>query len=147
MDKQTGLALLEPFIGLWKTTGKVYTSDNEAPESIDGTDVYEWLPGGFFVTHKVNVLMGGRQSQSLEIIGFDEERQVFTMHSFDDQGNETLMMAIKLQNNLWTFEGDSLRFNGGFSKDGTTLSGIWEQRDVTGKWSLFIRIHLARQGN
>jgi hypothetical protein len=91
--------------------------------------------------------MGAAQSQSLEIIGFDEERQVFTMHSFDDRGNETLMMAAKLKNNLWTFEGDSLRFNGGFSKDGMTQSGTWEQRDATGKWSLFIRIQLTRQAN
>jgi hypothetical protein len=147
MDKQTALALLQPFIGHWKTTGKVYASTSGSPESIDGTDVYEWLPGGFFVLHKVNVFMGNTQSQSSEIIGFDEERQVFTMHSFDDLGNETLMMAVRLQNNLWTFEGDNLRFNGGFSKDGMTLSGTWEQRNEAGKWSLFIRIHLAKQVN
>lgn len=145
MDRQTALALLQPFIGLWKTTGKVYSSANTAPGRINGTDIYEWLPGGFFMIHKVDVLMGTKQSRSLEIIGFDEERQVFTMHSFDDQGNETLMMAARLQNNLWTFEGDNLRFNGGFSRDGMILSGTWEQRDENGKWSLFIRIHLTRQ--
>jgi hypothetical protein len=146
MNKQTALTLLQTFIGLWNTTGEVYDSVNGSSENIHGTDVYEWLPGGFFMLHRVNVFMGAAQSQSLEIIGFDEEQQLYTMHSFDDGGNETRMIA-KPQNGMWMFEGDNLRFKGGFGDDGMTLSGNWEQRNETGKWSLFIRIHLARQVN
>ena len=146
MDKQTALLQLQPFIGLWKTTGEIYSAAGNEPESIYGTDVYEWLPGGFFMLHRVNVLMGTKQSQSLEIIGFDEVWQVFTIHSFDDQGNETRMIA-RLQNGAWIFDGDNLRFNGCYNKDGPTLAGNWEQQDQAGEWSLFIRIHLSKQVN
>jgi len=41
----------------------------EVPVPITGTDIYEWLPGGFFLLHRVDVVIGEQAVRAIELIG------------------------------------------------------------------------------
>lgn len=143
MDKRAAIKLLEPFIGVWNTTGILEAGLGNADIEVKGTDSYEWMPGGFFMLHKVDVMMGEERNESLEIIGYDEDRQTFTMHAFDNKGVETTMSA-EYKNGLWLFYNAQLRFEGGFNDKRTLLSGSWLQKDDHSHWQQFIRICLEK---
>lgn len=136
-------ALLEPFVGIWNTTGMIRGNAAGDGVPINGTDVYEWLPGGFFLLHRVDVHMGEERAQSIEVIGFDASLSQYTMHSFDNQGNAGLMHA-RLQDGTWIFEGPTMRFTGHFSDKGNILSGTWEQLANGQNWQPWMDITLTR---
>lgn len=135
---------LAPFVGRWRTAGQVLASEGSPALRIDGTDEYEWLPGGFFLLHRVDVRIGGEPVRALEIIGWDAERGDYFMRSFDSQGNAGVMHA-GVRDGTWTFQGDAERFTGGFGEDGGTLSGRWERREG-GRWLPWMDVHLTREG-
>jgi hypothetical protein len=47
------------------------------------------------------------------------------------RGNAGVMQA-RVQDQVWTFTGESLRFTGGFRDDGNTFAGVWEQLSSDG---------------
>jgi hypothetical protein len=134
--------LLNSFAGKWHTTGSMKAGEGHPDLQIVGTDTYEWLPGGFFMVHKVDVRIGDERKQSTEIIGFDAHTNNFRMQSFDDKGESALMYASEHQG-VWTFASETLRFTGSFSEDGMIVSGIWEQAEKKG-WVFLMDIKLTR---
>jgi hypothetical protein len=51
----------------------------DPPVPITGTDGYQWLAGGFFLVHHVDVVIGDQQVQALELIGdYDPASDAFT---------------------------------------------------------------------
>ena len=70
----TPTALLHPtrkfsdsaLVGRWRSEGPVV---GEVPVPITGTDIYEWLPGGFFLLHHVDVVIGEQAVRAIELIG------------------------------------------------------------------------------
>ena len=53
-------------VGRWRSEGPVV---GEVPVPITGTDIYEWLPGGFFLLHHVDVVIGEQAVPAIELIG------------------------------------------------------------------------------
>lgn len=135
-------ARLAPFVGRWNTAGQVLAGDSGPGFPFAGTDTYEWVPGGFFLLHRVDVRMGGDHVQALEIIGWDAEREVYLMRSYDSQGNTGQMQAV-VRDGTWTFQGDAERFTGAFSHDGATLSGRWERREGE-RWLPWMDVRLTK---
>lgn len=138
--------LLDNFVGKWNTTGNMKACEGAPDLHIEGTDTYEWLPGGFFLIHKVDVRVGNDCKQATEIIGFDPTTSNYTMHAYDNKGEITHMYAAE-HHGIWTFASDTMRFTGAFSTDGNTISGIWEYSQ-RGQWEFLMDIKLtrARQG-
>lgn len=134
---------LEPFVGKWNTVGNIKSINGSSPGQMKGTDIYEWLPGGFFLLHKVDVQMDTERKQSIEIIGYDESTDTYPMHFYDNEGNSGTLHA-SLDNGTWTFLSDTLRFTGCFSEDGKILTGVWEQRDDTSDWIAWMEVRLTR---
>jgi hypothetical protein len=135
---------LRKFVGTWSTEGRMVAAAGEPAILIKGTDRYGWLPGGFFLMHKVDVLVGGEENKTTEIIGYDALRGHFTLQYFDNKGNTGSMTATCSGNN-WVFQGENLRFTGGFNEVADVFAGSWEQRDDTGKWKHLMDIKLTRQ--
>jgi Protein of unknown function (DUF1579) len=136
-------ARLAPFVGRWKTAGEVLASASGPAVEIAGTDEYGWMPGGFFLLHRVDVRIGGERAQALEVIGYDAGRGGYFMRSFDNQGNAGEMQARAGDDGTWTFEGDAERFTGGFGDGGGTLSGRWERRE-DGRWLPWMDVRLTK---
>lgn len=142
-QQQAELSLLQPFIGKWSTNGKIYASNNQDEILIHGYDTYEWLPGGAFLLHKVNVYLGKERVQSSELISFDKLTGSFKIQYVDAQGKEGTFIALNKGKN-WTFIGKKLRFSGNFSADDREISGIWEQ-NLNGKdWKKYMEIKLVK---
>ena len=81
--KHRGLGI---FAGKWITQGTIRATEGSASAEMRAIDRYEWLPGGFFMLHKVDALIGGTVSQSIEVIGYDKEQACYVTRSYDDQG-------------------------------------------------------------
>src|SRR5688500_10858440 len=132
------LRRLDAFVGRWNTEGRIHDDDS----AIAGTDTYEWLAGGYFLIHRVDVRMGAEEVQAIEMIGWDADHGAYAMHSFDSQGQSAVMHA-SVSDRRWRFEGDSMRFTGTFSEDGQTIAGTWEMRDGD-TWKPWMDVRLTK---
>lgn len=134
---------LSKFIGIWNTEGLIPSSNGIPEIKIIGTDNYEWIVDGFFLLHTADVIIGDDNSKTHEIIGYDSLNNHYTMHHYNNKGNSGFMTAT-VNDSLWTFSGDSLRFKGGFNEHGDVFSGIWEQLTDGKTWSHLMNIKLSK---
>jgi len=139
------LTCLDAFVGKWDTVGEIQASPYGPAGKILGTDTYEWLPGGFFLVHRVDVRMGDQKNESIEIIGYDASNKTYPMHSFDSDGNHIVMQAAVL-GDTWTFTGEIMRFTGTFSEDGKSISGKWEYLRDNSTWHPWMDVILTQIG-
>lgn len=135
---------LAPFVGRWRTEGQVLATASAPAAEIIGTDSYEWVPGRFFLLHRVHVRIGGERVEAVEIIGWDGAGGRYFAHSFDSRGDAVTMHAVE-RDGVWTFTGDAERFTGGFGDGGETLSGTWERREDS-RWRPWMEVRLTRIG-
>ena len=142
-DKTFEYEQLNKFVGIWNTAGKIPASDTTPEIKIYGTDTYEWLPGEFFLLHKVDVFVGEDKNETIEIIGFDKQNNLYTMQHYDNKGNSGFMTA-HCSDGVWTFLGENLRFTGGFKKHDKEFSGAWEQSSDGKNWTHFMDIKLTK---
>ena len=97
---------LSAFVGTWNSEGQAQDSPYGPAGKLSAVDTYEWLPGGFFLSHKWDVKQGNTQFQGLEIIGYDGRNKAYTSRFFDSMGNSGTLRA-RVQGNAWTWTGDS----------------------------------------
>ena len=97
------LQRLGALVGRWRSEGHIV---GEVLVSITGTDVYEWLAGGFFLVNHVDVVIGQQRVQALERIGeYGPATNSFTARAYDNLGNVTIMRARVDDQGVWTFTG------------------------------------------
>jgi hypothetical protein len=137
------LKRLDAFVGKWNTEGQIKESPFGPAGKIIGTDTYEWLTGGFFLIHRVDVRMGDQTNESIEMIGYDALSNTYPMHSFDSQGN-FIQMQARVTGDTWTFTGEAMRFTGVFSKDGNSISGKWEYKSDDSDWHHWMDVKLMK---
>ena len=132
MTKPTAKHLaLGVFAGKWITQGTIRATKDAAASEMRAIDQYECLPGGFFMLHTVDALIGSSVSQSIEVIGYDAEQACYVTRSYDDQGTSVGFTA-GLAGKAWSIDGEKVRFRGRFNADGSVLAGTWEQRSGRG---------------
>lgn len=110
---------------------------------IEGVDTYEWLPGGFFLMHKIDARVGDEEIKGIEIIGYDASSQTYPTRSFDNKGNTGAYQA-SVRDGVWTFRGEAERFTGSFSDGGDTLTGAWERSSDGSKWLPWMHVILTK---
>jgi hypothetical protein len=94
---------LGALVGRWRSQGHVV---GDPPVPITGTDTYQWLPGGFFLVHHVDVMLGDQRVQAIELIGeYDPGSDAFTARAYDNLGNVTVMQARVDEQGVWRFTG------------------------------------------
>jgi hypothetical protein len=134
---------LSVFAGRWITQGSIRATDESAPVEMRAIDRYEWLPGGFFMLHKVDALIGGAVLQSIEVIGYDAQQVCYVTRSYDDQGTSDGFTA-QLKARAWSIDGEKVRFRGAFDASGLVLAGTWAQRSSRGRWNPRMDIELRK---
>jgi Protein of unknown function (DUF1579) len=126
---------LDVLVGRWNSEGRTVPSPSEPAITISGTDTYEWMAGGFFLVHRVDVRMDGEQVEVIEMIGpYDPSDHSYPMRSFDNQGNFATMTARVRDDGVWTFTGASERTTLTIGDDGTTMTARWERSDDGSTW-------------
>lgn len=134
---------LSVFAGKWITQGTIRATEDAASAEMRAIDRYEWLPGGFFLLHKVDALIGRTVSQSIEVIGYDAQQACYVTRSYDDQGT-TDGFTARLKGRAWSIDGERVRFRGAFDAGGSLLGGTWEQRSAEGQWTPWMDIELRK---
>jgi pimeloyl-ACP methyl ester carboxylesterase len=142
-EPDPALRCLDVFVGKWNTEGQLRATPSSPAIKIIGTDTYEWLTGGFFLVHRVDVRMGDEEVKSVEIIGYDDSSQTYPMHSFDNKGSYDLLQA-SVHDGTWIITGKSIRFTGAFSDDGNIIMGNWELLTDGSNWSPWMEVKLTR---
>ena len=152
------IARLGALVGRWRSEGHVVGSP---PEPITGTDTYEWLPGGFFIVHHVDVRVGRHTVQAIEIIGErDPATDAFIARAYDNEGNVTIMRATVDAEDVWTFTGGGdiapaaqpvsaeatvvVRSTLTVSADGQRMSARWERSDDGSVWEPWMDMTFTR---
>jgi hypothetical protein len=149
---------LGALVGRWRSQGHI-VGDPAVP--ITGTDSYQWLPGGFFLVHHVDVVIGDQQVQALELLGeYDPATDAFTARAYDNLGNITLMRARVDEQGVWRFAGggdvapvaqpsdadtgDAVRSTLTISPDRSGMTAKWERSDDGASWQPWMDMTFTR---
>jgi hypothetical protein len=144
-------------VGRWQTSGYVI---GEPDLPVVGVDNYEALPGGYFVVHYVDVIVGDRHVQAIEIIGeLDTSSGGYLARSFDSDGNTELMLLTIDDNGVFHFTGgpdiapaaqptdapiDRVRSTLTIAQDGQSMAALWERSDDGASWQTWMDISFTR---
>ena len=150
---------LGALVGRWRSEGHIV---GDPPIPILGTDIYEWLAGGFFLVHHVDVVIGDQPVQAIEIIGEEQDTatESFTARAYDNLGSETLMRAEVDDQGVWTFTGSAdvapvaqptsadtsgaVRSTLRVSADGKNMTAKWERSDDGTTWQSWMDMTFTR---
>jgi len=124
---------LEPIVNKWRTAGQVFDASGAEVMKVEGTDEYEWMPGGQWVIHRIDVMMGDDHTQALELIGDPAEDGTFTMRAFDASGAFDTM-TLTVRGRTFHTQGDGVRNTLTVADDGASMSVVWEQQTDDQNW-------------
>jgi hypothetical protein len=148
---------LGALVGRWRSEGHVV--GESVP--IVGTDVYEWLPGEFFLVHHVDVTVGDQPVQAIELIGeVDPETGAFIARTYDNEGAVTIMHATVDDAGVWTFTGgpdiapaaqpyeDSVAVRSilTIAEDGNSMHADWQRSTDGTTWEPWMDMSFTRMG-
>jgi hypothetical protein len=114
------------FIGRWMADGRTEAGTSGASENMTQQHTYEWLPGGFHVLHRWAGHIGARESQGIEIIGYDASADAYEVHFFDSDGWARVYRA-RARDRVWTFTGTRERCAIMFADDGCAMTTHWDR--------------------
>ena len=130
---------LEVFVGKWRLEGDSY-GDGQQPDdprasavSWTSDETYEWLPGGFFLLHRWDAMVGEREFKGTEILGFDASQGGYFSHAFDNAGNHPEYTA-DVDGDVWTFAEPATRATVTVSDGGNRMTHVWEWRNDGSVW-------------
>jgi hypothetical protein len=152
------LQRLDALVGRWRSEGHIV---GDVPIPIAGSDIYEWLPGGFFLVHYVDVTIGKQPVKAIELIGeYDPTTDSFTGRAYDNQGNITIMHAKVDEHGVWTFTGGgdvapvarpstddasgAVRSTLTVSSDKGSMRAKWERSDDAATWQAWMDMTFTR---
>jgi len=69
---------LEPFVGDWNLTVKLWVDPSQPPVQTTGTVESKWILGGRFVQSAVKIECQGKTFEGLALLGYDSMQKKFT---------------------------------------------------------------------
>jgi hypothetical protein len=138
---------LDFFVGHWKTEGEIKSDSSVSSKKIKGSDTYEWVAGGFFLLHRVDVMIGDDRTEVIEMIGRAGKKKDdgFAMRSFDNQGNFTTMKGYLETPNVFKIEGQGMRSKLVVNENQTLMTILWEQSSDGVNWNPWMELKLTKQ--
>jgi len=134
---------LDIFIGKWINQGHTMASADVPSVEILTSDVYEWMPGGFFVLHTAYGRIGTMGVGGTEILSYDAESGSYRAHFFDSQGNVSVH-RLAVQGDTWIWTGTTTRCRAIFTNDGMTQTAHHERLDEHGQWVPAMEVTLTK---
>ncbi|MES2762274.1 MAG: DUF1579 family protein [Bacteroidota bacterium] len=138
------LKKLNFLIGKWHTQGEVLKGTSVSSQIIRGMDTYEWISGGSFILHRVDVFMGNEKTEAVEIIGYDENRRSYFMTSFDNKGASITMYAVLEKPGVLKFGDNKMRSVLTAHKDGHSMSAKWELSETGKTWTPWMKLEFDK---
>ncbi len=137
------LERLNVFIGKWMNEG--YTVETPAAPStkITTSDVYEWMPGRFFILHTAYGRIGSMDVGGVEIIGYDPATRKYFSRFFDSSGN-VHEDSLTADGDRWRWQGKTTGCTAVFTENGKVQTAHHVRLDENGKWVPSMEVVLTR---
>jgi hypothetical protein len=134
---------LEVLVGRWMTVGETVAAADAPASKIFASDVYEWVPGGFFILHTAYGTIGNLGVGGIEMIGYDSNKKQFQTHFFDSQGNVT-REELTINGDTIKWKGTEVRCTGTVQDNGRKLVCRHERLEADGNWVTSMDVTLTR---
>ncbi len=137
------LDCLNIFIGKWMNEG--YTVEtSEAPSvKIITSDVYEWLPGKFFVLHTAYGRIGDMDVGGMEVLGYDPATRKYFSRFFDSGGN-IHEADLTADGDSWIWRGKTTGCTAAFTENGKVQTAHHVRLDENGRWVPSMEVVLTK---
>jgi hypothetical protein len=136
---------LDVFVGKWINQGHTVARDGVPPTEILTSDIYEWVPGGFFLIHTAYGRIGEHGVGGIEIISYDPAAGSYISRFFDSQGNASTSRLTE-KDGRWTWTDEHTRTTATFSQDGTVQTAHHESSGDGTTWTSSMDVTLYRIG-
>lgn len=129
---------LDVFAGSWHVAGTAYSerqrSDDPLASATSWTshETYAWMPGGCFLMHHWDAVVGLQQFRGTEILGHDDDTGFFA-HLFDDQGHHRTYEVAR-DGPIWTFAAPDTRATITVGPGGERLDIVWQWKHGGPEW-------------
>ena len=120
------LRRLEKLVGKWELRGRTLDTDED---NITGWVNFEWLPGRFFLEARGKIDSMGSKVQSLEILSYDPETDIFPANVYSNLDGNIVPYYWDVRDNTVTHWTKGSQYTGEFSEDGNTLAGGWRPQE------------------
>jgi hypothetical protein len=134
---------LQAIIGKWINQGHTVASPDAPAVEILTSDVYDWMPGGFFVLHTAYGLIGDTGVGGTEIIGYDPAAKSYFTAFYDSQGNVS-QGKVEIEGDTWRWLDARTRATAVFSDGDTTQTVLHERSDDGITWAPSMEIVLRK---
>jgi len=124
---------LEVFLGRWINEGHTIATADAPAVPILTSDVYEWMPGGFFVLHTAYGRIGNVDVGGTEVISYDAASKQYRSYFFDNQGHISTH-ELTGSGDTWRWSGEQTRCTAVFTNHGKTQTAHHERLDEHGNW-------------
>jgi hypothetical protein len=142
---------LEAFVGTWAYEGESKQSPFSPAGKVVGTDVFEMLPGGFFLSHHWDETNPIGSVKGVETWGYDSIKKSYVFNYYTSVG-EMGSGPITANGNVWTSNAIAITFDGkqAWSRCVSTFAGAatftmkcdasadgktWNTDVFSGKWT------------
>jgi hypothetical protein len=130
---------LNVFTGRWRAKGESYADGQRAEDPLASAvpwtsdETYEWLPGGFFLLHRWDAIVGKRVFKGTGIVGHDAAQGGYFVRIFDNAVFHP-EYRVEVDGNVWTFREAATRATLTVSDDGNSIENHWEWKNGGNDW-------------
>jgi Protein of unknown function (DUF1579) len=124
---------LQVFIGRWINEGYTIAETGSPSVKITTSDVYEWMPGGFFVLHTAYGRIGNMDVGGTEVLGYDHRTGKHFSRFYDSRGNVS-DAELTVDGDTWTWKGETTGCTAVFTENGKMQTAHHVRLDVNGDW-------------
>jgi hypothetical protein len=134
---------LEILIGKWINVGKTEPMGDEPPLDITTSDIYEWLPGKYWILHTAYGRLGNRDVGGVEIIGYDRQIGKYVSYFYDSRGNSSEHEII-VNGNTMTWRGKVTGCTAVFTEKDKVQTAHHVRLDKNGRWVPSMEVVLTK---
>lgn len=124
---------LEVFIGRWINEGHTVEDGGRADLRVLTSDVYEWMPGRFYVLHTAYGRVGDLGVGGTEILGYDVRVGAYLSLFFDSSGG-IQQSSLTADGDTWTWEGRTTGCTAVFTDAGNVQAAHHVRLNPAGQW-------------
>lgn len=134
---------LNVLIGKWMNEGYLVETAKTPSIKITTSDVYEWLPGKYFVLHTAYGRIGSDDVGGMEVLGYDPATRKYLSRFYDSSGN-IHEASLTADGDRWRWEGKATGCTAVFSENGKVQTAHHVRLDENGRWVPSMQVVLTK---